>query len=122
MEEKDFFNSENVSVTNARFIVRGQTYAMSGITSVKSFQDDPSRAGPIIMGIVGLLALVAGDGGVVIGLIFIACAILWWISQKKKFSVLLNTASGETEALTSHDRRFISRVVDALNEAIIYRG
>ncbi len=95
---------------------------MSGITSVKSFQHDPSRAGPIIVGIVGLLALVAGDGAVVIGLIFIACAILWWIAQKKTFSVLLNTASGETEALTSHDNRFISQVVDALNDAIIYRG
>ena len=122
MEEKNFFNSGNVSVTNARFIVHGQTYALSGITSVKSYQHDPSRKGPVIGGIVGLLALAAGDWGVAIGLIFIACAILWWILDKKKFSVLLNTASGETEALTSHNSRFISQIVDALNEAIIYRG
>lgn len=37
MEEKSFYNEGGVSVSNSRFIAGGQTYAMSGVTSVKSF-------------------------------------------------------------------------------------
>jgi Family of unknown function (DUF6232) len=84
MGEKSFFNEGGVSVSNARFIVRGQTYAMSGVTSVKAFRQDPSSAGPLIVGIIGIL-LVLADGGTggtatVIGLALIAgsVAILPW--------------------------------------------
>ena len=54
MEETFFFNDRSVSVSNARFIANGQTYAMSGITSVKTFREDPSYQGPIILGLLGL--------------------------------------------------------------------
>ena len=122
MEEKVFFNARNVNVTNARFIAQGQTYAMSGITSIKSYQQDPSRVSPIVVFLIGGVFAIAGGVATFIGLGIIALAIVMWASQKKTFSVLLNTASGESEALTSDDSRFISQVVEALNEAIIYRG
>jgi len=35
---------------------------------------------------------------------------------------MLSSASGEGEALTSKNKGFILRVVDAVNEAIIARG
>ena len=35
VQETTFFEQGNVKVTNARFIVPSQTYAMSDITSVK---------------------------------------------------------------------------------------
>ncbi len=35
MEEVEFFNDGNVSVTSARFRVGASTYAMQGVTSVK---------------------------------------------------------------------------------------
>jgi hypothetical protein len=122
MEEKSFFNEGGVSVSNSRFIVPGQTYAMSGITSVKSYRQDPSRKGPIILGIVGLLALGGGGNAVFLGLLLIAGAVAWWFSQKPEFSVLLTSASGEAKALTNKDGQFITRVVNALNDAIVHRG
>ena len=43
MAEQTFLNESGVTVTNTRFIVPAQTYAMSGITSVKSLRRDPKR-------------------------------------------------------------------------------
>ena len=122
MEEKSFFNDGGVSVSNSRFIAQGQTYAMSGVTSVKSSRQDPSRKAPIIMGIVGLLALAGGSTAAIVGLLLIAGAVAMWFLQKAEFQVLLYTASGEAKALTSNDGAFVSNVVAALNDAIVHRG
>ena len=122
MEEKTFFNESGVSVSNARFIAQGQTYAMSGVTSVKSFRQEPSRKGPIIMAIIGLIALTGGGTVTAVGLALIAGAVVLWILQKPEFSVLLSSASGEAKALTNKDGEFIGKVVAALNDAIVHRG
>lgn len=39
MAEKTFLDEGGVTVTNARFVVPAQTYAMSEITSVKSLDE-----------------------------------------------------------------------------------
>ena len=122
MEEKSFFNEGGVSVSNARFIAEGQTYAMSGVTSVKSFRHDPSRKAPIVLGVVGLIALFVGGNGVIVGLLLLAGAGAMWFLQKPAFSVLLSTASGESTALTRPDEKLISSVVAAINDAIVHRG
>lgn len=122
MEENTFLSENGVTVTNARFVVPAQTYAMSGITSVKSFSQAPSRKGPIILIIIGLLTMAAGKGAIVVGLLLIGGGIAWWVSQKTDYQVLLSSSSGEAKALSSNDGDWISRVVNALNEAIIHRG
>ena len=122
MEEKSFFNEGGVSVTNARFIANGQTHAMSGVTSVESFRQDPSRKGPIILGIIGVLALTGGGTITVVGLLLIAGAVALWFLQKPAFSVRLSSASGSKDWLSSKDGEYISKVVAALNDAIVYRG
>ncbi len=123
MKEKSFFNQGNVSVSNSRFIVNGQTYAMNGVTSVKTARKDPSRAGPIILGMLGLGSLVGGEASsLIIGLIIIGLAILWWIKQKPELTVVLNSSSGEAQALTSKDVDYINKIIEALNNSIVHRG
>ena len=122
MEERTFLSEGGVSVTNARFMTPGQTYAMSGVTSVKSARSDPSRKPPIIMGIIGVLALAGGGGITVVGLLLIAGALAMWFLQKPEFHVQLSSASGEDTALTNRDEQFIAKVVGALNDAIVHRG
>ena len=94
MEEKSFFSQGNVSVSNARFIANGQTYALSGITAVESFQQNPSRKLPIVLGIVCVLMLAGGGTVLFIGLALIAGAVGLWFMQKPEFQVRLSTASG----------------------------
>jgi hypothetical protein len=120
MEEKIFFNQGGVSVSNARFIVHGQTYAMNGVTSVKQAARHPSRFGPVVAGIIGLIVLF--NGAIGWGLAFLAAAVIWWVAEKSQWIVVLQSASGETKALTSTEKTFIDGVINALNESIVYRG
>lgn len=119
MDEELVFEEGNVKVTNARFVVSGQTYAMNGVTSVRQFEKKPNRVLPIVIGIIGL----ATFAGTVIGaFILLGIAVAVWMAMKTEYSVLLSTAGGEARALSSKDQAYINRVVAALNEAIIKRG
>ena len=121
MEETVFFDQGEVRVTNARFIVRGQTYAMNGVTSVKQIVRHPSRSGPAILGLIGLLLIISGAGAI-FGLMLVVLALFWGLKQKADWIVVLSSASGETQALTSQDRPYIEGVINALNESIVHRG
>ena len=120
MEEKIFLNEGVVTVTNARFIVASQTFSMAGITSVKNSEEPPKRSYPVICGIIGFLCLIGGAPVIGIGLLVLA--VVWWIGQKANYHVILATAGGEMEALSSADGAFISKVVTAINEAMVARG
>lgn len=122
MEEKFFFNSNDVSVSNARFMVRGQTYVMNGVTSVKQAVAHPSRLGPVVLGLISLVFAFAGGEGLVFGVLGLILAVIWWINQKSIWYVILNSSSGEMKALSSADRGHIDGVIEALNQSIIYRG
>ncbi|WP_438869490.1 DUF6232 family protein [Pseudomonas sp. L1(2025)] len=122
MDEKIFFNQGNVSVSNSRFIVDGQTYAMSNVTSVKSGVTPPDRGAAIIIAIIGLACLFGSGWVFVVGIVAVAIAVLAWMGSKAKYSVILNTSSGENKALVSEDRPYIANVVASLNEAIVSRG
>jgi hypothetical protein len=116
--ETTFLDEQGITVTNSRFVAGGRTFAMSGITSVHTTRTDPSRKGPIILIVLGLIFLAAYG----IGLLGIIGGVLWWMSQKPEFSIVLSSASGQVQAYTSQDSDFISRIVGAVNEAIIARG
>jgi hypothetical protein len=122
MDERTFFSNGEVNVTNARFIANGQTYAMSGITSVKSFRQDPSIRGPILLATVGVVAILMGRGNILIGILMVGAAVLWWRSLKPEFSVLLHSAAGEMKAFSSKDGSLIATIITALNDAIVHRG
>ena len=133
MAEQTFFSSENVTVTQARFIVDGQTYAMQGVTSVRRSLVQPSKLWPIITVLLGVIAVLvsfalfsnsigAGIVFLLIGAGFIAGGVFWFRSLKATHFVILNSASGESRALWSTNEPYIAQVVDALNNAIIARG
>lgn len=120
-EEKTFFRYEDVTVTSSRFIIGSQTFAMSNITSVKASRRDPRRFWPIALIVVGVLALMAKANIWVVVLIG-GSGIAWLLMQRAIYHVMLTTAGGETSALSSRQREYIEKVVQALNEAIVSRG
>ena len=123
MEEKVFFAQGPVSVSNSRFIVHGQTYAMNGVTSVRQAVNNPSRFWPLVLGFFGLIIMLGGSAGAIIfGGLLLGLAIYWWTRQKPDWIVVLSSSSGETRALISKDRVFIDGVIQALNDSIIHRG
>jgi hypothetical protein len=100
---------------------------MSGVTSVSSFTEVPSKTGPIILVLIGALVSLGGGtqssvGAVVVGLAMVVLGILWFRSIKNLYHVRLVTASGERNALTSRDAEYVGKIVGAIGQAIVHRG
>ena len=119
MDEQVFFESGDVKVTNARFITGGQTFAMSNVTSVKALEENPSRFGGIVVILIGIATMVSS---IAAGLIIAGLAAWYLYQQKTSFHVMLSTSGGERSALTTHQREYLTQIVDALNKAIVHRG
>lgn len=132
MDETVFLEQGNIKVTNARFIVKDQTYAMASVNSVKVTKTDitPSNLFPIILiiiSVVWLMNSIASPNGLAsffwpLGLL--GFSILWLrsIKQAYEYRIMLTTSSGETPALKSTNDQDIRPVEKALNEAIVFRG
>lgn len=113
--ERTFLASNGIVVTNARFAVGGQTYAVANITSVKSA---PKNIGTGVILIIFALLLMLASWKAALVVAAVGAASIWLAPA----TVVLATAGGEVKALQSGDGKFIQAVVAALNEAIISRG
>lgn len=125
--ETTFFQSGHISVTNARFVVGAQTFAMRGITSVQGVETPPNYTGGVIMIILGVIVAAAGFYGSSIGAgvfgLLVSAGGVWVVRQQKPtFAVVLRTAGGEVTAYQSQDRNHISQIIQALNDSIISHG
>ncbi|MDR5824735.1 DUF6232 family protein [Caballeronia sp. LZ043] len=126
-----FYDDGAVRVTNARFIVPGQTFAMSGITSVQHWRT-PRKwlfgvlliAVAVPMLLSGLVLISNGEsvGPLTLGGIIAALgAYLLWRGRPQS-QVRLRSSSGETKAFVTYDDAQVARIVLALNDAIVARG
>lgn len=118
--EKIFYDSNDVKVTNTRFIVLGQTYAMAGVTSVVSETIPAKNGWAIALILVGLLLLMP-EGSRALGAILLIVGIIVVALVKSTYAVALHSASGESRAIVSKDSGFVDQIVRALNDAIVYR-
>lgn len=120
MEERIFFEYGDVKVTSSRFINGGQTYAMNNVTSVKPYEKKPNRTGGVIVLLIGLIIMF--NSSLITGLLITAAAAYYLYQQKTIYQILLATSAGETTALVTYQRDYMSDVIAALNNAIVHRG
>lgn len=133
IQEETLHADGYVSVTTARVIIRGTTYALRNITSVRMVVTPPSprKTGCAIVllffGVVLLLgSFVNFSQDVISGIVLlifagavIGGAILWMPSLKTVYHVAIASSSGEANALSSKDRAYIERIVNRINVAIV---
>lgn len=119
LEEKVFFQSENVLISNTRMNLGGTTYATANVTSVSTLVEKPGRKTEIIMGLIGIISFSETALGAII---LIALAVGIFMMKKTKYVVRLSSSANEKDALWSTDKKFIDSVVESINQAIIYRG
>ena len=119
-QEKVFLKDNNVTVTQARYIANGKTYTMRNISSVSLFTLKSSYTLETILIVVGVILLIAGT--YIVGGILGAIGVTLMVIKKDEYAVRISTNSGETNSLTSKDKDYIQKIVDALNDAIIHRG
>jgi hypothetical protein len=121
-QEKILMDEQKVKVTSARFLVKDQTYAMSGITSVRTHVDRPSKLGPIVTIVLGALVLTNGPTTAWISLVVVVVGVFWYRSIRPRYEVVLTTAAGEQRPVKSSDGVFVEKMVKAINDAIVHRG
>ncbi|MGQ0526031.1 MAG: DUF6232 family protein [Betaproteobacteria bacterium] len=127
-EERVFYHQAGITVTNARFVVGAQTFAMRNITSVRLHVKDQSNAGEgwvMAFGIAFALIGFSGAGGLGFGVVGLAvlCTGIYLIWNKKRiYQVVLTTSAGETSAYQSTDQQLIADIVKALNDSMVARG
>jgi hypothetical protein len=121
MAERTFFVRGEVRVTDTSIHTRFESLPMSGINSVKARKKDPSRVGPVLLGVTGVLALFLGRYGVVAAILLITAAISWWVLQKPVYSIIVNGPAGQRTALSSNERGYVASVIGAVNDAIVER-
>lgn len=119
-KEKIFLADGSIRVTSAWFRVGSRRYAIEDIASVKQTYRPPRRAVPIFMAALGLLLVYLGTQ--VLGVSLIILAVFWLGGQYDSYSVSLVTPHGKMRVFTSIDQEYISRIVAALNEAVVRRG
>ena len=123
MEEKSFLNERGVTVTNARYIFtvrkQPQTVALSGITSVTTQKIDVKWFLIVPLVLFGMMIV---SSSIMAALVFWVIAGMVFMFLKAKHIVVTTSASGASKGYTSKDGVFVTRVVDALNNAIISRG
>ena len=106
MSEDTIYADKNVSVTTARVIILGTTYALRNITSVKMTVTPAKRgcaAGLLGIGVFGTFVSFAGYTqdtagaalvALVIGGVMVAAGILWMLFLKPAYSVTIASSAG----------------------------
>ena len=132
--ENIFLNQNGYLVTNTRFEVPGQTYVMSGITSVTVMKTVPSKFWPITWLIIGGLFIFSSPfgyasgelGGLLsalfCGVIFLLLGGIMMLFKKTVYHLILTTAAGEQRATSSTNVAFMQALRAAITNAIIDRG
>ncbi len=130
MEEKIFYEIEDVKVTNSRFVVAGATYPIANISSVKSSFKKVNKAIAYILVVFGILCLLASAtapsggqaGPAILALLCIGFGYPRFEKAKAVHTVVLATSGGEVQAYSSQNEDVIAAIVAALNDAIVHRG
>ncbi|MBD1921130.1 hypothetical protein H6F77_08500 [Microcoleus sp. FACHB-831] len=113
MSEVAFYDNGIVKVTRTLFEVPGTQYPIRNIGAVKTSIETPSRTGPLICLVIGVILLVA-----YVGILVIALAILWSISQKPTYWIVVVSAGTESRAFSSRDPNQIREIQSAINAAL----
>jgi len=133
-EECSFLNDSGVYVSNTRVVIHGTTYATANITSVRKHVAPANNGCAIVLvGFSGLSVLggltmalgKSGDGQWTVfsmSLVLLIIGIIWLKSLHPTYNVMLATAAGERQGLTSKDEGVVDRVTAAIADAIVHRG
>ena len=132
--EQVFLDDANVYVSNTKVVLAGTTYSTANITSVSKRFTPASKGCALALTALGALLTLGSLGpmfskdfgsGLVMFLVcggITALGIAWLRSLKPTYHVLLASASGEREGMSSKDHELVNRVIGAITDAITHRG
>jgi Family of unknown function (DUF6232) len=117
------FNERGVSVTRNALSAAGQVFPLREIGGVRVVTVPRNRWLPIIISVLGAAGAVVGGvfespAGIVCGVMLVVVGWLTWITQDVTHRLIVQSGSGEREALSSLDRDFVERVAKTVRDAV----
>jgi hypothetical protein len=117
------FNERGVSVTRNALSAAGQVFPLREIGGVRVVTVPRARWLPILISALGAAGAAVGGGfrspaGIVCGLMLVVVGWLTWISQDVTHRLIVESDSGEREALSSLDLEFVERVAKTVRDAV----
>jgi hypothetical protein len=117
MKEISFFENNSVIVTQTRFIVGHKVTEIKNISSVKVEVLRSYRKIQVIVMLIGFLLMFFKELRIA-GFVVFGATFLFMCLMEEKFTVRVNTNSGETDTLVSKDKEYIEQVAKAINSAM----
>ncbi len=116
------FNDRGVSVTRNALSSAGQVFPLRDIAGVQVVTVQKNKVLPLTISLLGLAGAIVGaifrsPVGMVCGVMLVVIGWITWATQDVTHRLMVQTANGEREALTSTDRDFVERVSAAVNDA-----
>jgi hypothetical protein len=126
MDEETIYSDQEISISTSRIVIRGTTYALRNISSVK-MTVEPAKTGCaialIIGGVVWAIGIMGSKGGVApalfLGGILIVGGVVWLTAAKAEYYVTIVNNAGEVRAHKSKNKQYIDKIVEAINEAMV---
>jgi len=124
---KNNFNSKNIEdrgikVTKSQLIIYERSYSLNHIISYRFLDKHPSKAPKILSGIgffLGIMGFLGNkEGTILVGAILAISAILWQITQKSTYHIIIDTSGREMTVLTTQDKAFRDSVLAEINIAM----
>jgi hypothetical protein len=117
------FNDRGVSVTRNALSSAGQVFPLRDILNVRVVTVQKNRILPIAISVIGLIGAIVGgvfrsSAGIVCGVMLTVVGWLTWATQDVTHRLMVETSSGEREALSSIDLEFVERVAQTVRQAL----
>ena len=116
------FNERGVSVTRNSLSAGGQVFALREVQNVRVETVQKNRTVPLVISLAGLAGAIVGGAfgsaaGLVCGVMLIVVGALSWFTQDITHRLIVETANGDREALSSIERDFVERVEQMVLQA-----
>jgi hypothetical protein len=117
------FNDRGVSVTRNALSAAGQVFPLRDILNVRVVTVQKNKVLPVGISVIGLIGAIVGGVfrspvGIVCGVMLAVVGWLTWITQDVTHRLIVETSSGEREALLSIDLEFVERVAQTVRQAL----
>jgi hypothetical protein len=117
------FNDRGVSVTRNALSAAGQVFPLREILNVRVVTVQKNKVLPVALAVIGLAGAIVGGvfrspAGIVCGIMLAVVGWLTWSTQDVTHRLLVETSSGEREALSSIDLEFVERVAQAVRQTM----
>ncbi|SDI40443.1 DUF6232 family protein [Paraburkholderia phenazinium] len=117
------FNDRGVSVTRNALSSAGQVFPLREILNLRVVTVQKNKVLPITISVIGVVGAIVGgvflsSAGIVCGVMLAVVGWLTWSTQDVTHRLVVETSSGEREALSSIDLEFVERVAQAVRKTM----